>query len=84
MEWRQKLRNHSDYYYTIRDAIIAGMGPEFDRVEFRRLFPRAAIPHGVIPYTDGYLAQRRIIEGLVKAKMKRTLADTPKRQLTLI
>jgi len=76
-------RKHPEYYYTICDAIIAGMGPEFDQTTYYRLFPKAARPHQVIPYSDGYLAHRRIIERLVKAKMKRALAAVPKRQLTL-
>lgn len=76
-------RNHPDYYYQIRDAVITLMGPTFDQSEFRKCFPRAAVPYKVIPYSDGYLAHRRIIEGLVKTKMARVSAAPLKEQLRL-
>ncbi|MFA9262246.1 MAG: hypothetical protein ACEQSB_02715 [Undibacterium sp.] len=76
-------RNHPDYYYQIRDAVIALMGPAFEQAEFRRHFPKAAAPYKVIPFSDGYLAHRRIIEGLVKAKMAQVSAALPKEQLRL-
>jgi hypothetical protein len=76
-------RNHPDYYYAIRDAVIARMGPVFNVSVFQKLFPKGARPHHVIPYTDGYLAHRRIIQDLVKSKMQRTLATVPKEQLRL-
>lgn|GEM_PF-5938129 len=80
----QAKRNHPDYYYTIRDAVITRMGPTFNQAEFRWHFPKAAGPCKVIPYTEGYLAHRRIIEGLVKAKMRRVAAKAPKEQLSLL
>lgn len=76
-------RNHPDYYYQIRDAAIALMGPAFSQAEFRKYFPRTAAPYKVIPYSDGYLAHRSIIEGLVKAKMKKACTALPKEQLQL-
>lgn len=83
METPLPRRNHPNYYYEIRDAVIALMGPAFEQAEFRRHFPKAAAPHKVLPYSDGYLAHRRIIEGLVKDKMKKSSADLPKEQLQL-
>ncbi len=77
------LRNHPEYYYTIRDAVIARMGPVFNVSVFQQVFPKAARPHQVIPFTDGYLAHRRIIQDLVKSKMQRTRVAVPKEQLRL-
>lgn len=77
-------RSHPDYYYAIRDMIVAGMGPQFDLEKFRRLFPKAAAPHQVIPYTDGYLAHRKTIEGLVKSELRRKFANIPKTQDSLV
>lgn len=77
-------RNHPNYYYSIRDAIVAEMGPEFDQDVFERLFPKAGKPYRVIPWTDGYLAHRRIISGLVKSAIKERFAKTPKAQTSLI
>ncbi len=78
-------RNHPDYYYTIRDAIVAEIGPaEFDPDAFKHLFPKVARRYGVIPWTDGYLAHRRIIGGLVKSTMKQRFAAMPKTQTALI
>lgn len=76
-------RNHPESYYTIRDVVIAGMGPEFDERTFKRLFPAAARPHKFIPYTDGYLDVRHIIMNLVKAKMREAHRVVPKEQLQL-
>lgn len=75
---------HPDYYYEIRDAIILQMGPTFNLEDFKRLFPKAARPHNVIPYTDGYLAHRRIIGRLVENKMKTRFANLPKQQTALV
>lgn len=78
-----RKRNHPDYYYAIRDAVIALLGPQFDQDEFQKYFPKAAVPHKVIPFSDGYLAHRRIIEGLAKVRMERTSRLLPKVQLRL-
>ncbi len=77
-------RIHPNYYYIIRDTIVAKMGPEFDQNVFERLFPRVAQEYRVIPWTDGYLAHRRIIGGLVKSAMKERFAAAPKTQTSLI
>lgn len=74
-------RKHPPFYYTIRDIIIARSGPVFNEREFQRLFPAAARPHSVIPYSDGYPAIRRIIMSLVKARMKQARQTAPKAQL---
>lgn len=76
-------RNHPDYYYTIRDAVIAKMGPRFDEQEFKQLFPAVARPHNVIPYSDGYPAIRRIIMGLVKTKMRSSSQRVPTVQVPM-
>ena len=80
----RKAMVHPTHYYTIRDAIIAEMGPKFDQTTFNQRFSKAARPHNVIPFTDGYLTHRRIIGDLVRDKMRRARAAAPKDQLTLI
>lgn len=76
----KSTRRHPPFYYTIRDAIIARMGPSFSEEDFKANFPSAARPHSIIPYSDGYLAIRRIIKGLVKDRMRKTRAAVPKQQ----
>ncbi len=84
MTKRHYPRTHPNYYYIICDLIVAKMGPEFDLKVFERLFPKVGKPYGVIPWTDGYLAHRRIIGGLVKSAIKDRFAEAPKTQASLI
>lgn len=79
-----KPRMHPDFYYTIRDAVVAKMGPVFDEKEFGRHFIPAARPYRVAPFTPGYPAIRSIIMGLVKNKMRGRNAKVPKYQPVLV
>lgn len=64
-------RNHPDYYYVMRDEIVALMddqaGKPFDATNYRIQFRKVAARHH-IPSTS-YPAHFRIIQGMVSQKL---------------
>lgn len=71
MEVHLRKRNHPDYYYTMRDEIVALMddqaGKPFDTSNFRTQFRKVAAKHNV-PATS-YLAHFEIIKRMVAEKL---------------
>ncbi len=76
-------RAHPDYYYAMRDEIVARMddqaGLPFDATNYRNQFRVVAIRHKIYPGSDGYGAHFRIIQGMVSQK----LTKMKPRQLSL-
>lgn len=74
-------RTHPDYYYTMRDEIIALMddqaGQPFDATNYRKQFRTVAIRHKVFPGSDGYAAHFRIIQGMVSQMLPRMKPRQP-------
>jgi hypothetical protein len=68
-----RQRKHPDYYYTMRDEIIALMddqaGKPFDVTNYRIQFRKVAAEHKIPP--TSYLAHFEIIKRMVAEKLPR-------------
>lgn len=74
-------RKHPEYYYTMRNEILALMddqaGRAFDVTNYRKQFRVVAIRHKIFPGSDGYAAHFRIIQGMVSQKLTKMKPRQP-------